>query len=750
MAFTSYNPNTHTDLELLDAMFADDSKLVVTSIDLKYGVLSGQTSISFYDGSLDLDVDEGVLLTTGDGTPPTSNTSGSHGGGFSDSSGDSDLDLVAQQAFEGSGETFDATVVTIKFIPQAGAKGILFNLAFGSDEYPEFSDSSFVDVAGVFINGENVALFNNDPTQPLSVIDKNLELGNFRDNQTNDFPIEYDGISTQQTIATAIVPGQENTLKIAIADTGDTAYDSGMFIANLKEIPVGGGGLLLTNIGTDASETIEGNDNNEYIAGGEGHDILSPGAGEDFIDAGDGNDTALLGSGSNQVDGGKGEDKVIYSGTQDNWTISIDSGAVIVTNNLTGDIDTIVNVETIEFDDLTINTQVLFTGEDSSLASIFIGQDNFFEVTDNAVLYGAKGTETVLLTEGAIARMDANIERVEFPNALESYTFSVNGTQSTIWENNLPVAIFRGLNAPATLAFADGSGELSLTGLDTGVFAGVGITSSPAAVAAELDTNDISSTSENGSADDGNENALSNVTRLKAGSRMDISNDTTVIGDTGSEAIQLRGSPTVNIESIIERIELPNALADYEFTQKGATGVTISQNGEDVAIFDSLALTTSVAFSDGSTELSTRGLNDVRLGGVTIPSTPSSLDVELNTLDKSNSSSEVENSSLMEIIVSEEGTADASANDVLFNFDPGNFNYSIEGFGPGDFLDFVNSAEVSYKNTNKTDGLVELTATSDVTGTTTVVTLTGVPNEVDSSVFIMSQFLDYFGSATLL
>ncbi len=53
---------------------------------------------------------------------------------------------------------------------------------FGSDEFPEWVDQ-FVDCAIFMVNGVNYALFNHDPTHPLSVVSSNLAAGYFQDNE---------------------------------------------------------------------------------------------------------------------------------------------------------------------------------------------------------------------------------------------------------------------------------------------------------------------------------------------------------------------------------------------------------------------------------------------------------------------------------------------------------------------------------------------------------------------------------------
>ncbi len=174
----------------------------------------------------------GFFLSTG-GMPGDENTQSSytvkHG-----TPGYDLLDQVAQDAFAGAGQTYDAAVLEIKFDAVGGANSISFDIIFGSEEYPNFVDSNYVDIAGVFMNGENYALFNNDPEQPLSITSSTVFTeGNWISNMDNEYDVEYNGFSTVLTVTAPIQPGM-NELIIGIADTGDLALDSGLFVGNIQ------------------------------------------------------------------------------------------------------------------------------------------------------------------------------------------------------------------------------------------------------------------------------------------------------------------------------------------------------------------------------------------------------------------------------------------------------------------------------------------------------------------------------------
>ena len=257
MPYTNYDAATHTSTQLIDALFMNKAGIAVNyeSFQLTYGVVSSYdyatstttavNSISFYDGSLNLGIGAGLFLSSGNGIVPTSNSESSYGYAFENflQEPDAELQNTVKAAFSGAGTVTDFTSLSFSFqVTDPSIKSIRFDLVFGSDEYPEYVNSSYVDIAGVFVNGVNYALFNGTASQPLSVLENNLSAGNFINNTGNVRSIEYDGISSKLEIIAPVQLGT-NTIKIAIGDTGDADYDSGLFVANLAAANIDGFGL---------------------------------------------------------------------------------------------------------------------------------------------------------------------------------------------------------------------------------------------------------------------------------------------------------------------------------------------------------------------------------------------------------------------------------------------------------------------------------------------------------------------------
>jgi len=311
MAFTNYDPNTSTPATLVNSLLTQVSGMALdsTSVLLHYGTVSGgNTSVSFYDGSLNLGIGAGLLFSTGDAVPPTSNTSSSYSGYLTDA-GDTldsaDLKAVVDAAFTGAGSIndYNALQFTIN-VTDAAIKGVRFDVVFASDEYPEYSSSSYVDAAAVFVNGVNYALFNGSASQPLSVLDQNLSAGNFIDNAAGVLSIEYDGVSSKLQIVAPVQQGS-NTIKIAIGDTGDSAYDSALFIANMAPANYTGSGLaevIAIPGGTSAQPLSDSSGNQVYQFNG-GKNTLNITGGDDIVEGGSGSTLVQLSYGVSGISG---------------------------------------------------------------------------------------------------------------------------------------------------------------------------------------------------------------------------------------------------------------------------------------------------------------------------------------------------------------------------------------------------------------------------------------------------------------
>ena len=356
---TTFTPISQAKLTLnptsiLDALISVPLAGLTYDID-SLNVISGTSSLGFYDGSLTaLGIGAGLLLTSGT-MPGASNTVG-YFGVSNNMPGDPALDAVVNTVF--NTQSLDATTLSFNFnVTDPTITGISFNIVFGSDEYPEWVNQ-FVDIGVVLINGVNVALFNHNSMAPLSVIGSNLASGYFINNVDGHLPIEYDGVSAPMTVFAPVRMGV-NTLKIGVADTRDHIYDSGLFISGMVGTTVPVSGITLDMDGSELEDSIQGTDASENIQSFDGNDIINAEGGDDIIQAGAGDDKVNAGSGNNYCDGGDGIDIAIYAGLAAEYSVVGYTDGTFKVKQLTGglnaDADLLVNVEFVQFSDITID-----------------------------------------------------------------------------------------------------------------------------------------------------------------------------------------------------------------------------------------------------------------------------------------------------------------------------------------------------------------------------------------------------------
>lgn len=195
----------------------------------------------------------GILMTTGNVTNapgPNNSTNTSMGNGFG---GYSPLsNLVATSTYDAAVLSFDATpfgdTLSIEYI-------------FASEEYPEYVGSQFTDITGIFISGPgipgnpNIARLPNGDLIGVNYINNGnpggtngsgpspaVNPGYFVNNVTfATNALQYDGMTVPLIAKVAVIPTETYRVTIAIADCGDSNFDSGLFIkeggitASLKE-----------------------------------------------------------------------------------------------------------------------------------------------------------------------------------------------------------------------------------------------------------------------------------------------------------------------------------------------------------------------------------------------------------------------------------------------------------------------------------------------------------------------------------
>jgi hypothetical protein len=193
-----------------------------------------------------LGLDAGIILCTGNasdiaqvGSMTMSTDQGQ--------AGDGNLNAISSAA------TYDACVLEFDFIPFSDS--IQFRYVFGSEEYPEYVNSTYNDIFAFFITGPNPAGGNYtsqnmaiipDTTLPVSINNVNNVTPSYPQyyvDNTSGPTIVYDGFTTPLTAFALVVPCTSYHMKLVVADVGDGILDSGVF---LEEHSLTSGGFSVT------------------------------------------------------------------------------------------------------------------------------------------------------------------------------------------------------------------------------------------------------------------------------------------------------------------------------------------------------------------------------------------------------------------------------------------------------------------------------------------------------------------------
>lgn len=185
-----------------------------------------------YTGS-SIAISKGIILSTGHATD-IANSGGTfisvnNGNTFSDP----DLMAIESQA------TNDACILECDVI--AMYANINVNFIFGSEEYPEYVNSSFNDAFGFFLtgpnpsggyySGTNIGTLPNGTPVSINNVNTGANPAFYYDNTTNpNNDVVFDGYTVLITSIAPIYADSIYHMKIAIADAGDQAYDSGILI----------------------------------------------------------------------------------------------------------------------------------------------------------------------------------------------------------------------------------------------------------------------------------------------------------------------------------------------------------------------------------------------------------------------------------------------------------------------------------------------------------------------------------------
>lgn len=243
--------NADNGASLVSSLLGASSGLSVTSSNfggagVQSGTYSGFSSVGL--GALG----DGITLSSGHvAEVPLSNTESSwdHGdigqsepesltGGVSD---DADLEqvLIDSGASSNNQNVNDVNFLEFSFtVADKTKNSVSASFAFGTEEYP---DQSVTDIFAFFVDGVNYAFF---PDGSLINFDEDGPSAGFYQSNLGDvFDIEWDGLTKiLQVTGLLDMNLTEHTIKIALADTSDTIFDSAVYIASLSAGTTEGGG----------------------------------------------------------------------------------------------------------------------------------------------------------------------------------------------------------------------------------------------------------------------------------------------------------------------------------------------------------------------------------------------------------------------------------------------------------------------------------------------------------------------------
>ena len=230
--------------DIIQSVVSGQTVITVTNIDCAQG------SVGTFNAGPDsqLGLEKGLLLTSGS-APNVANPATFFTSGFNGTGGDADLDYLS--TINGNSSlSQDACVVEMEVF--AATDEITFEYIFGSEEYPEYAGTTFNDIFAFLVSGPgivgdvNIANQLNIATLPdgtfiqINSVNDGINWEYYRDNSLSQ-SVAYDGLTSDSlgikkslTARVTTIPCNTYKLKFAIADRGDSAFDSGVFISEIK------------------------------------------------------------------------------------------------------------------------------------------------------------------------------------------------------------------------------------------------------------------------------------------------------------------------------------------------------------------------------------------------------------------------------------------------------------------------------------------------------------------------------------
>ncbi|MCB0652873.1 MAG: choice-of-anchor L domain-containing protein [Saprospiraceae bacterium] len=257
-----------TEEQILDFITTPQTTVTITDVNCAQGAYG----IFETGDNSNLGLDRGLLLTSGDLNWAVGPNDDGGGGNFNSNNGfpgDADLDYLSITFGDGDLSNNACIIEMDVFV---ATDELVFEYVFGSEEYPEFVNQ-FNDIFAFLISGpgiagdpninnqQNIAVLpdGNNTFVEINSVNNLVNWQYYRDN-TGGQSVQYDGLTSDYlgvkkslTARSEVIPCNTYHLKLAIADRGDTAWDSGVFISELK----GGAPNMAINFNSGIDYLIE-------------------------------------------------------------------------------------------------------------------------------------------------------------------------------------------------------------------------------------------------------------------------------------------------------------------------------------------------------------------------------------------------------------------------------------------------------------------------------------------------------------
>ena len=248
---------TYTIEELVTDILIDSPCAQISNITFSTGTNFGEENGIGYFSNPDggFPFEDGLLLTSGDASEAAGPNTNAMGSGTTNWPGDPDLTTIVTQAGVNT-TTNNATIIQFDFVPLNDE--LSFDFIMASEEYDMGNfECTFSDVFAFLLtdssgNTTNLAVVPGT-TDPILVTNIHPDNGSCPAVNEQFFgeyipdnlpPISFDGRTTVFTAFSPVNIGETYTIKLAIADAGDSNFDSGVFLKagsfDIGEVDLGG------------------------------------------------------------------------------------------------------------------------------------------------------------------------------------------------------------------------------------------------------------------------------------------------------------------------------------------------------------------------------------------------------------------------------------------------------------------------------------------------------------------------------